>query len=38
MTTNDNMEIVINLLKEEGIRDNVVVMIGGGPISQREVR
>ncbi len=33
-TTMDNMEIVINLLKEEGIRDNVVVMIGGGPISQ----
>ena len=33
-TTMDNMEIVINLLKEEGIRDNVVVMVGGGPISQ----
>lgn len=33
-TTMDNMEIVINLLKEEGIRDDIVVMIGGGPISQ----
>ncbi|HHV26136.1 cobalamin-binding protein [Anaerosalibacter bizertensis] len=33
-TTMDNMEIVINLLKEEGIRDDVVVMVGGGPISQ----
>jgi dimethylamine corrinoid protein len=33
-TTMDNMEIVINLLKKEGIRDNVVVMVGGGPISQ----
>ena len=33
-TTMDNMEVVINLLKEEGIRDDIVVMIGGGPISQ----
>lgn len=33
-TTMDNMEIVINLLKKEGIRDDVVVMVGGGPISQ----
>lgn len=33
-TTMDNMEIVINLLKEEGMRDDVVVMVGGGPISQ----
>ena len=30
----DNMEIVINMLKEENIRDDVVVMVGGGPISQ----
>lgn len=33
-TTMDNMEIVINLLKEENMRDEVVVMVGGGPISQ----
>lgn len=33
-TTMDNMEIVVNLLKEEGMRDDVVVMVGGGPISQ----
>ncbi|NFD30151.1 cobalamin-binding protein [Clostridium botulinum] len=33
-TTMDGMEEVIKLLKEEGIRDKVTVMIGGGPISQ----
>ena len=33
-TTMDGMAEVINLLKEEGIRDKVFVMIGGGPISQ----
>lgn len=33
-TTMDNMETVINMLKEENMRDNVVVMVGGGPISQ----
>lgn len=33
-TTMDNMEVVIDLLKEEKMRDNVVVMVGGGPISQ----
>ena len=33
-TTMDNVEIVINMLKEENIRDDVVVMVGGGPISQ----
>jgi len=32
-TTMPNMERVINRLKEEGMRDNVVVMIGGGPLS-----
>lgn len=33
-TTMDNMEIVINMLKEENMRDDVIVMVGGGPISQ----
>ncbi|MEW8956530.1 corrinoid protein [Clostridium sp.] len=33
-TTMDNMQVVMNLLKEEGMRDNIVVMVGGGPISQ----
>lgn len=34
-TTMGGMETVINLLKEEGIRDNVTIMIGGSPISQK---
>ena len=34
-TTMGGMEEVINLLKEEGIRDDYKVMIGGGPVSQR---
>ena len=34
-TTMGGMETVINLLKEAGIRDQVKVMIGGGPISQK---
>ncbi|AYD39746.1 cobalamin-binding protein [Clostridium fermenticellae] len=33
-TTMDGMGEVINILKDEGIRDNYTVMIGGGPISQ----
>ena len=33
-TTMDGMAEVINLLKEEGIREKVIVMVGGGPISQ----
>lgn len=33
-TTMDNMEVVIDLLEKEGMRDNVVVMVGGGPILQ----
>lgn len=33
-TTMGNMEVVIDLLKNENIRDKVVVMVGGGPISQ----
>lgn len=33
-TTMDNMQVVIDLLKKEGIREDVVVMVGGGPISQ----
>lgn len=33
-TTMDNMRKVIELLKEQGIRDRFKVMIGGGPISQ----
>lgn len=34
-TTMGGMEVVINKLKEEGIRDNVTVMVGGSPISQK---
>jgi dimethylamine corrinoid protein len=33
-TTMDNMAVVIELLKKEKIREEVVVMVGGGPISQ----
>jgi dimethylamine corrinoid protein len=33
-TTMKGMAEVINLLKEEGIREKVTVMVGGGPISQ----
>lgn len=33
-TTMHNMEVVIDLLKQENMRDSVKVMIGGGPISQ----
>jgi dimethylamine corrinoid protein len=33
-TTMDGMAIVIEMLKEEGIRDSFKVMVGGGPISQ----
>ena len=33
-TTMENMESVIEILKKENIRDEVAVMIGGGPISQ----
>ena len=34
-TTMGGMETVITKLKEAGIRDQIKVMIGGGPISQR---
>ena len=34
-TTMGGMETVIHLLEEAGIRDQVKVMVGGGPISQR---
>ena len=34
-TTMAGMETVIHLLEEKGIRNNVKVMIGGGPISQK---
>lgn len=34
-TTMDRMRIVIEKLKEKGIRDNVKVMVGGSPISQK---
>lgn len=34
-TTMSGMETVIQLLEEKGIRNNVKVMIGGGPISQK---
>lgn len=33
-TTMDNMKVVIDLLEEENMRDNIVVMVGGGPVSQ----
>ncbi|OAA82852.1 corrinoid protein [Clostridium ljungdahlii] len=33
-TTMDGMAEVINLLKKEGLRDKISVMVGGGPISQ----
>ncbi|HLR34296.1 MAG TPA: corrinoid protein [Tissierellales bacterium] len=33
-TTMDNMKDVISLLEEEGIREDVIVMVGGGPVSQ----
>ena len=33
--TMDGMRIVIEKLKERGIRDNIKVMIGGSPISQK---
>ncbi len=33
-TTMDGMSTVIEMLKEEGIRDSFKVIIGGGPISQ----
>ncbi|RGW55940.1 cobalamin-binding protein [Dorea formicigenerans] len=32
-TTMRNMEVTIEKLKEAGIRDSIVVMVGGGPIS-----
>ncbi len=34
-TTMDRMQVVIELLKEAGIREQVKVMIGGGPVSQK---
>ncbi len=34
-TTMGGMETVINMLKDEGIRDNMKVIVGGGPISQK---
>ncbi len=34
-TTMDGMRIVIEKLKERGIRNNIKVMIGGSPISQK---
>lgn len=34
-TTMDGMRIVIEKLREKGIRDNVKVMVGGSPISQK---
>ena len=33
-TTMEGMGRVIDLLKEEGLRERVAVMVGGGPISQ----
>ena len=34
-TTMDGMRSVIEKLKEKGIRDNIKVMVGGSPISQK---
>lgn len=34
-TTMSVMETVIHLLEEAGIRDQVKVMVGGGPVSQK---
>ncbi|MBP2172844.1 corrinoid protein [Methanococcus voltae] len=33
-TTMDNMKVVIDILKEQNMKDNTIVMVGGGPISQ----
>lgn len=33
-TTMPNMPVVVELLKNHGMRDNTVVMVGGGPISR----
>lgn len=34
-TTMGGMETVVNLLKDAGIRDNLKVIVGGGPLSQK---
>ncbi len=34
-TTMGGMETVIHMLEEEGLRDQVKVMVGGGPVSQK---
>ena len=34
-TTMEGMPRVIEMLKEKGIRDDVIVMVGGGPISKK---
>ena len=33
-TTMPNMQAVIELLKEKGLRDNYIVMVGGAPVNQ----
>lgn len=33
-TTMDNMKVVIELLEKEKMREDLVVMVGGGPVSQ----
>lgn len=33
-TTMDNMKVVIDMLGKDNLRDDVVVMVGGGPISK----
>lgn len=33
-TTMENMEAVVDILKKENIKDEIAVMVGGGPISQ----
>ena len=33
-TTMDNMKVVVDLLKEQNMKEKTIVMVGGGPISQ----
>lgn len=37
-TTMGQMQLVIDLLREEGLRDKVAVMVGGGPVSEQFAR
>jgi len=33
-TTMDNMKVVVDMLKEQNMKEKTIVMVGGGPISQ----